>query len=159
MLRVAILTISDSCFKGLRKDQSGPAIKKIIEEALQADIAGYDIVADEKSRIKNKLVYYADKLRVNLVLTTGGTGLSLRDVTPEATREVVEREVPGIAEFIRADGLKKTKRALLSRSIAGLRGETLIVNLPGSLKGASESLEAILDILPHAFDILAGKGH
>lgn len=153
------MTISDSCFKGLRKDQSGPAIKKIIKEAFQADIACCDIVADVKSLIKNKLIYYADKLRVDLVLTTGGTGLSLRDLTPEATREIIEREVPGITEFIRAEGAKKTRRALLSRSVAGLRGKSLIVNLPGSLKGATESLAAILDILPHAFDMLAGKGH
>lgn len=157
-MRIAVLTISDSCAKGERTDESGPAIKELMKKR-GADIIAYDIVSDTIASIKEKLIYYSDELRVDLALTTGGTGLSPYDVTPEATKEVIEKDVPGIPELIRLEGIKKTRHAALSRSIAGIRAATLIVNLPGSVKGARESLEAILDILPHSFDMLAGKGH
>lgn len=159
MIKFAVLTVSDSCFLGARKDESGPAIKKIIGANFEAELVGYDIVCDEKLQIKRKLLYYVNKLSVDLVLTTGGTGLSLRDVTPEATKEVIEKDIPGMVELIRMEGLKSTRYAALSRAICGIRANTLIVNLPGSLKGAKESLTALLGILPHAFDMIRGKGH
>ncbi len=117
------------------------------------------IVADNLDTIANELKYFSDKAGVDLVLTTGGTGLGPRDVTPEATESVCERKVPGLSEIIRVQGWKKTKSAVLSRGTAGIRNNTLIINLPGSPKGVKESLEIILDVLPHALDMLAGSGH
>lgn len=159
MIKAAILTVSDSCAKGLRKDASGAAIKKIIRKRLKAELIGCDIVADEKNLIKEKLIYYADKIGADLVLTCGGTGFSARDVTPEATKEAIDREAPGIAELMRRQGARKTARAALSRAVCGLRAKTLIINLPGSVKGAADSLGAVLGILPHAFDMMEGKSH
>ncbi len=121
---------------------------------LDARVEAYQIVADDLPTIEHLLCEWCDRLRLDLILTTGGTGLSPSDVTPDATRAVVEREVPGIAEAMRLEGLKHTPRAMLSRAIAGIRGQTLIVNLPGSPKGVRESLGAILDVLPHAIEIL-----
>jgi molybdenum cofactor synthesis domain-containing protein len=123
------------------------------------EICEHKIVPDEQSDIQNELIHFADVLKVNIVFTTGGTGLGPRDVTPEATSAVCERMVPGLAEAIRQEGLKKTKNAMLSRAVAGVRQSTLIVNLPGSPKAVKESLEVILGVLPHAMDMLAGKGH
>ena len=114
---------------------------------------------DEPEDIKNELIRLADDAKIDIVLTTGGTGLGPRDVTPEATAAVCERIVPGLAEVIRSERLKKTRNAMLSRGIAGIRAKTLIINLPGSPKGAAESLEAILDVLPHTRDMLLGQGH
>lgn len=126
---------------------------------LPGEIVRYEIVPDEPPMIKQKLIEYSDNLKVDLVLTTGGTGFTRRDYTPEATREVIEREVPGIPEAMRFSGFQITKRAMLSRGIAGLRGRTLIINLPGSSRGAKESLESILDELPHGLDMLREKEH
>jgi molybdenum cofactor synthesis domain-containing protein len=123
------------------------------------EICEHKIVPDEQSDIQNELIHFADVLKVNIVFTTGGTGLGPRDVTPEATSAVCERMVPGLAEAIRQEGLKKTKNAMLSRAVAGVRKSTLIINLPGSPKAVKESLEVILGVLPHAMDMLAGKGH
>jgi molybdopterin adenylyltransferase len=152
VITVAVLTLSDKGSKGERQDLSGPLISEILKDI--AEVKFYDILPDEKEQIKERLLFYSGK--VDLVLTTGGTGLSPRDVTPEATFEVVERFVPGIVEAMRAEGLKKTKTAMLSRAIAGVKGETLIINLPGSPKAVRENLAVIIDILPHAIEKIKG---
>lgn len=156
--KVAVLTISDRCSKGQREDESGKIIQEIIKN-LPAEIIKYEIIPDEPAMIKERLCYYSDKLGLDLVLTTGGTGFTPRDFTPEATKEVIQKEVPGIPEAMRVLCLGVTKRAMLSRGISGIRGKTLIVNLPGSSKGAKESLEAILDGLSHGLDMIAGREH
>lgn len=150
--RVAIITVSDKGSKGEREDKSG----KVIEELLKsmAEIVYYSIIPDEKEAIKKELMANVDK--VDLILTNGGTGLHPRDVTPDATLEVIDKEVPGIAEVMRMEGFKKTKQAILSRAVAGIKGKTLIVNLPGSPKAVKESLEVILESLPHAIDKIKG---
>lgn len=150
--RVAILTVSDKGSKGEREDKSG----KVIEELLKsmAEIVYYSVVPDEKEVIKKELMANVDK--VDLILTNGGTGLHPRDVTPDATLEIIDKEVPGIAEVMRMEGFKKTKQAILSRAVAGIKGKTLIVNLPGSPKAVRESLEVILESLPHAIDKIKG---
>jgi len=158
MYRITILTISDKCSQGLREDKSGKIIQELIKQ-LPAEIVKYEIVPDEPEMIKKRLIDYSDNLKVDLVLTNGGTGFGPRDFTPEATKEVIEREIPGIPEAMRISCLKITKRAMLSRAIAGIRGRTLIVNLPGSFQGAKESLEAILEALPHGLDMILGKEH
>lgn len=158
MYKVAVLTISDKCSKGQREDKSGQIVQELIKN-LPAEVVKYEIIPDEPEMIKERIIDYADNLKVDLVLTDGGTGFTARDFTPEATKEVIEREVPGIPEAMRTECLKITKRAMLSRGVAGIRGKTLIINLPGSAKGAQESLEAILDGLAHGLDMLAGKEH
>lgn len=158
MMRVAILTVSDSCAGQKRQDVSGQTIRGMLP-ADRFEVCEHKIVPDEQSDIQNELIHFADVLKVNIVFTTGGTGLGPRDVTPEATSAVCERMVPGLAEAIRQEGLKKTENAMLSRAVAGVRQSTLVVNLPGSPKAVKESLEVILDVLPHAMDMLAGKGH
>lgn len=156
--RVAVLTISDKCSAGRREDKAGSIVQELIKQ-LPAQIVKYEIIPDEPELIKERLVNYCDNLKVDLVLTDGGTGFTARDLTPEATREVIEREVPGIPEAMRLSCLIITKRAMLSRGIAGIRKKTLIVNLPGSSKGAKESLEAVLDGLAHGLDMLMEKEH
>jgi molybdenum cofactor synthesis domain-containing protein len=153
MITVAILTLSDKGSKGEREDASGPLIREMLK-GIDARVDYLDILPDEKELIKEKLIQYC-KL-VDLVLTTGGTGLSPRDVTPEATLEVIERQVPGIAEAMRIEGLKKTRRSILSRAVAGVRGRTLIINLPGSPKAVKENIEIILEVLPHAIEKIKG---
>lgn len=154
MIKVAILTLSDKGSKGEREDASGPAIEKMMKR-IDAKIVSYDILPDQKGLIKKKLLSLCDK--VDLILTTGGTGLSPRDVTPEATREVIQREIPGIAEAMRFYGLKKTRRAMLSRAIAGVRDRTMIVNLPGSPAAVKENLAVILECIPHAIEKVQGS--
>ncbi len=158
MIKAAILTISDSCSKGQRKDISGETINTILNEN-GYEVCEKRIVADEEEKIAAELIYFSDKAKVDVVLTAGGTGLGPRDITPEATTAVCERTVPGLAELIRLKGLEKTPNAVLSRSAAGIRGTTLIVNLPGSTKAVRECLEVILDILPHAIEMMHGGGH
>ena len=153
MITVAVLTLSDKGSKGEREDASGPMIREMLK-GIDAEVKYYDILPDEKELIKGKLIEYG-KL-VDLVLTTGGTGLGPRDVTPEATIEVIDRQIPGIAEAMRIEGLKKTRRAMLSRAVAGVRGKTLIINLPGSPKAVKENLEIILGVLPHAIEKIKG---
>ena len=158
MYRVAVLTISDKCSQGKRVDESGRLIQELIKK-LPGEVAKYEIIPDEPDMIKAKLMDYCDNLKVDLALTDGGTGFTKRDVTPEATRQVIEKEVPGIPEAMRINCLKFSKRAMLSRGVAGIRKKTLIINLPGSSKGAKESLEAVLDTLPHGLDMIAEKEH
>ena len=153
MITVAVLTLSDKGSKGEREDLSGPAIGEMLK-GIGAEVKHYEILPDEKETIREKLVEYS--LKVDLILTTGGTGLSPRDVTPDATLEVIDREVPGIAEAMRSEGLKKTSRSMLSRAVAGIKGQTLIINLPGSPRAVQESLEVIKDIIPHAVEKIKG---
>ena len=158
MIRVAILTVSDSCSQGEREDISGQTIKDMLPED-SFEICRKKIVADDHEKIVNELKHFSDKADIDVVFTTGGTGLGPRDVTPEATASVCERIVPGFGEIMRAEGRKKTKNAILSRGIAGICNRTIVINLPGSPKGVKESLEIILDVLPHAVDMMHGGGH
>ncbi len=151
MIKVAILTVSDSCAQGKREDVSGQTIKDMLAED-KFEICEKRIVADNHEAIADELKYFSDNADVDVVITTGGTGLGPRDVTPEATDSICERTVPGLSEIIRAQGWKKTKSAVLSRGIVGIRNKTLIINLPGSSKGVKESLEIILDLLPPAVE-------
>jgi molybdenum cofactor synthesis domain-containing protein len=154
-MRVGILTVSDAGSRGQRADTSGDAIREIIV-GNGGEVVRYAVVADEREQIASTLTDWCDGDTLDIVLTTGGTGLAGRDITPEATMSVAERVVPGIAEAMRREGLNHTPRAMLSRSVAVLRGKTLIVNLPGSEKGVRESLGAIIDVLPHAVELLRG---
>lgn len=154
--KVAIVTVSDRSFKREREDKSGPLLQKKVEE-LGAEIVSLKLVPDEKEEIKKAILELVEK-GVDLILTTGGTGFSPRDVTPEATKEVIEREAPGLSEHMRKESLKKTPHALLSRGVSGIRGESLIINLPGNPNGALENFLAVLPALPHGLRILKGKG-
>ena len=156
MFTVGILTISDKGWRGEREDKSGEAIRQILSR-LDVCIVNYDIVPDEKELIAQKLIKWADEDNLDVILTTGGTGLSPRDVTPEATLSAVDRVVPGFAEAMRAESLKKTPHAMLSRAVAGTRGSCLIVNLPGSPKAVHECLEVILPALPPGLETLKGQ--
>ncbi len=155
MITVGILTISDAASQGKRHDTSGENIQRLAGK-LDARIEVRAVVPDERDQIAAHLRDWADQRHLDLVLTTGGTGLAPRDVTPEATRDVIEREVPGIAELMRLESYKRNVHAILSRAVAGVRGRTLIVNLPGSPKGVEEMLELVLPVLPHAIDIMKG---
>lgn len=155
--RVAILTVSDKGSAGEREDLSGRALEEMALEAGWS-VEARDIVPDEIDAIAARLLHYCDELRVDLALTTGGTGLSPRDVTPEATRRVIDREAPGFAEAMRAASLSRTPHAMLSRAVSGMRSRTLIVNLPGSPRGARENLEVIMPALPHGLEKLRGDG-
>lgn len=157
-IRAAILTVSDSCSRGEREDVSGRTIEEILTKN-GFEVCRKKIIPDVKETIADELKHLCDRDDINAVFTTGGTGLGPRDVTPEATMSVCEKIVPGLCEIIRAEGWHKTKNAVLSRAVAGIRGKTLIVNLPGSTKGAKESLEVIIDILPHAVEMMHGGGH
>ena len=156
MIKVGILTCSDKCSRGEREDESGSIIKEIVKK-IDGEVFFYEIVPDDKDIISKKLRLMADKHKLDLILTTGGTGFSERDVTPEATKSVIKKEVPGIPEIMRFKGLKNSPRAILSRAVAGIRGNTLIINLPGSPKGVRESLEAVLDVIPHGIEIIKGE--
>jgi molybdenum cofactor synthesis domain-containing protein len=156
MFTVGILTISDKGSTGERQDKSGEAIREVLS-GMDVSIAHYDMIPDEKDLIVEKLVEWADKGNLDVIVTTGGTGLTPRDVTPEATLAVVDRIVPGFAEAMRAESLKKTPHAMLSRAVVGTRGKCLIVNLPGSPKAVRECLQVILPALPHAVETLKGQ--
>ena len=156
MITVGILTVSDGVAAGVREDRSKQAIEDAVRE-IECEILYRAVVPDEKDRIVAKLTEWCDVNRVDLVLSTGGTGFAPRDVTPEATRMVIEREAPGLGEAMRAATLAKVPTAMLSRAMAGIRNRTLIVNLPGSPKGCSECLEVILPVLPHGISLLKGE--
>ena len=156
MIRAAVVTVSDSSFEGKREDRSGPAVAERIA-ALGWSVGGRHVVPDSAEVISALLISLCDSGEFAVVLTTGGTGVALRDVTPEATLAVIERAIAGIGEVMRAEGRKSTAFAALSRGIAGTRGRTLIVNLPGSPRGAVESLDAIAGLIPHVVDLLAGR--
>ncbi len=151
-MQVAIVTVSDRSYVGLREDTSGPALAEFIIEQGHM-VAVRSVVPDEEEDITSILLELVEQA-IPLILTTGGTGLAPRDVTPEATRKVIEKEIPGLGEEMRRNGLLHTRYSLLSRSLAGIRGQSLIINLPGSPKGALESLESIWDVLPHALRLL-----
>lgn len=156
MIKAAVLTMSDKGSRGEREDLTGPTIIQIIKEnGFSVDY--YKVIPDDFDTIVKELTYICDELKIELILTNGGTGFSKRDVTPEATEKVIERKVPGIAEAMRLKSLQITPKAMLSRAISGIRGETLIINLPGSPKAAKENLEFILPAVPHGIDILTGR--
>lgn len=159
-IQAVVLTISDSVARGERVDASGPALVEALQ-ALGATVVAHEVVPDERELIAERLRTYADRDDVNLILTTGGTGLSPRDQTPEATRDVIEREVPGLTEAMRlATFTAGASRAILSRAVAGIRSGTLIINFPGSVRGVHETFAVIRPVLPHAVDILSGQtGH
>jgi molybdenum cofactor synthesis domain-containing protein len=157
-LKIGVLTVSDRCAKGEMEDKNILTIKEIFSNI--ADIVAYDIVPDEKEKISQKIVEFCDRLKVDLVLTAGGTGFAPRDITPEATKDVIEKEVPGIPEIMRvATFFSKTKNSALSRAIAGIRGKTLVINLPGNPNGVRENLEVVMDILPLGISLLDGNQH
>ncbi|MGG7144618.1 MogA/MoaB family molybdenum cofactor biosynthesis protein [Clostridium nigeriense] len=156
MYTVGIITSSDKGYLGEREDKSGEIIKKIVEE-VGFEVKRYVILPDDKEMLKKEFIYMSDKLNLNLILSTGGTGFSKRDITPEATKEIIEREAPGICEAIRMFSIKITKRAMLSRAVSGIRGNTLIVNLPGSPKACEEALDFVLEDLKHGIGILLGE--
>ena len=157
MMKIAIITVSDRCSDGKRDDRSGPLIRQMVEN--MGEVIEYEIIPDEKASISQAIKEAVDELKADIVLTTGGTGLSFRDVTPEATSEVVEKEIPGFAELMRQKGFKITPMAVLSRAIAGIRGRSLVINLPGSPKAVGECLDIILPLVSHALDMIEGKGH
>jgi molybdopterin adenylyltransferase len=155
MRRAAILTISDKGFRGEREDRSGPVLREILHKA-GFFIADFDVLPDDQPLLEQRLRHLADESCLDLVVTTGGTGVSPRDVTPDATLAIIDRPVPGMAEAMRANSLAKTPHAMLSRAVVGIRGQTLIINLPGSVKGAQENIEAVLPALEHALDKIQG---
>ena len=155
MTHAAVVTISDSVAAGTRTDRSGPAVRERLEQ-LGWKVSVLEVVPDEVAGISARLSALADGGQVSAIFTTGGTGLAARDVTPEATRGIIDREIPGLPELMRARGRESTPLAALSRAVAGTRGRVLIVNLPGSPKGAVESLDAIVEVVPHVLELLRG---
>lgn len=157
MFKAAVITVSDSCFKGTNEDKSGPTLCTMLKDA-GWEVVFTQIVPDEMPEIEKILTHCADTLKVQLCVTTGGTGFSKRDVTPEATKNVIEKETPGIPEAMRAESLKITPKGCLSREAAGIRGETLIVNCPGSVKACKETLGAVLPALEHGVEVILSSG-
>ena len=155
MMRVGVITTSDKGYRGERDDASGDVIRELVG-GLGAELAFSTVVPDEQEEIKKALIQGADEMGLDLIMTTGGTGVSPRDVTPDATREVIEREIPGFAEAMRMAGLQKTPHAMISRAVCGVRGQTLIVNLPGSPKAVREGLEVILPAISHTIAKIQG---
>ena len=157
MSHAAVITVSDKGSAGLRQDMSGPMLQEMLRE-MGAETVHYAIIPDEQDQIRALLIQLADEQGVELIITTGGTGPAPRDVTPEATLQVIEREIPGLVEILRMEGYKKTPLAVISRGVAGIRGQTLIINLPGSPKAVSEGMEVLTPILPHTLQMLRGEG-
>ena len=155
-LKAGLLTASDRSYRGEREDKSGNLLKLLVEE-IPAEVIAFHIVPDEKNAVQKMLIHMADSLRCDLILTTGGTGLAPRDVTPEATREVLDMEIPGIAEAVRAAGMKTKPAAMLSRALAGVRKKTLIINLPGSPQAVEDSFQILRPILIHAIHLIQGE--
>lgn len=157
MISVGILTISDKGSKGERIDETGPKIKEALDKKIY-EVKSYKVIPDEIDFITKELIHMSDELHLDLILTNGGTGFSKRDVTPEATLKVIEKQTPGICEAMRQKSLEITPKAMLSRAVSGIRGSSLIINLPGSPKGAVENLQFILPAIPHGIEILKGTG-
>ena len=157
-IRTAILTVSDMCSQGKRADTSGQTIEEMLPEDT-FEVCQKIIIPDDYETITRTLRQFSDEQNVQVVLTTGGTGLGPRDVTPEATTSVCDRRIPGLAEILRSEGYKKTPNAVLSRGVSAMRDDTLIINLPGSPKAVRECMEIILEVLPHAVDMMRGGGH
>ena len=153
-MHFAVLTVSDRCYKGICEDKSGPLITELLTP--YGKIKEYITVPDETEKIKKALIYLCDDIKAEVIFTTGGTGFAPRDVTPEATKSVIEREAPGIAEGIRQKSMTITPKAMLSRAVSGIRKKSLIINLPGSPKAVKESLEFVLPVIPHAVEVLSG---
>ncbi|MEE9591556.1 MAG: molybdopterin adenylyltransferase [Thermodesulfobacteriota bacterium] len=156
MITVGILTMSDKGSRGEREDLSGEEIRRMII-GLPAEVKAYEIIPDELDIIKDKLIEYVDKKGLDLIITTGGTGVSPRDVTPEATLAVIEKELPGVSEVMRAESLKKTPNAMISRAVCGIRKESLIINLPGSPRAVRENLIVVLPVINHALEKIKGS--
>lgn len=156
MIRVAVVTVSDSSHQGTRIDHSGPAVADRLQKGLY-EVTAQHVVPDEQKEIAGLLRHLADSGLIDVIFTTGGTGLARRDVTPEATRDVIDREIPGLGELMRLKGNETTRFAPLSRALAGTRGTVLIINLPGSPKGAVESMDAVLELVPHVHDLVCGR--
>jgi molybdopterin adenylyltransferase len=156
IIKVGIVTVSDRCYAGTTKDLSGPAIIEKLP-LIDGEVVCYKIVPDNRQQIAEILTDIADNYNADLILTTGGTGFSVKDITPEATLDVISRQAPGIPEAMRQYSLQFTKHAMLSRAVAGMRNQTLIINLPGSPKAASECMDIIVDAIPHAIKILKGE--
>jgi len=156
MIKVGIITISDRGSRGEREDLSGEEIKKLIQRLPTAELAEYTIIPDEEEIIAKTLITYTDQKGIDLIITSGGTGLSPRDVTPEATKKIIEREVPGMAEAMRWEALKINPFGMLSRGVVGTRRQSLIINLPGSPKAVRENLATLLPVIPHALKKLKG---
>jgi molybdenum cofactor synthesis domain-containing protein len=158
LIQAVVITASDACSRGERVDESGAVVVELLE-SLGAEIVATEIVSDDLEPLRDKLINYAERADVNLIVTTGGTGFAPRDNTPEATRAVIEREAPGLAEAMRAETLKQTPLAMISRAVCGVRAGTLIVNLPGSPRAVRECFEVVRPVLPHAVALLAGRTH
>lgn len=156
MYKIGIITVSDKGSRGERVDESGPAIREMVKSL--GEVTGYVVVPDDLILLKEAMINMSDKEKVDLIFTSGGTGFSSRDNTPEATLAVIHKQAPGLAETMRAESLKKTNRAMLSRAVAGIRNSTLIINLPGSVKAVRECLAVIMPALPHGLEILTGRG-
>ncbi len=156
MYKISIITVSDKGSRGEREDRSGPAIAEMVKPL--GEVVSYQVLPDDLDVLIEALVSLSDKEKVDLVLTSGGTGLSIRDNTPEATLAVIDREAPGFAEAMRMESIKKTSHAMLSRAVSGVRNRTLIINLPGSIKAVQECLDVIMPALPHGLEILTGRG-
>ncbi|HEV7377189.1 MAG TPA: MogA/MoaB family molybdenum cofactor biosynthesis protein [Pyrinomonadaceae bacterium] len=158
MIHAVVITVSDRCARGEQDDESGAAVVELLKE-MGAAIVATEILSDNLEPLAGKLCAYADRADVNLIVTTGGTGFSPRDNTPEATRAVIQREAPGLSEAMRVETLKQTPMAMVSRGVSGIRSGTLIINLPGSPRGVRESFSVIKPVLAHAIELLAGRSH
>jgi len=156
LLKVGIITASDRAWRGERGDKSGTILKFLVE-GLPAEVVAYRVLPDDKEFLKRTLCHMSDLIFCDLILTTGGTGLGPRDITPEATKEIIEREIPGIAELIRLESAKKIKFSILSRAVAGVRGKTLIINFPGSPGAVQDAFESVKDVLIHAVKLIHGE--
>ncbi|MBP7330811.1 MAG: Molybdopterin adenylyltransferase [Firmicutes bacterium ADurb.Bin373] len=156
MYEIGIITVSDKGSRGERVDESGPVIKEMVKSL--GEVTSYIVVPDDLDLLKEAMISMSDKEKLDLVFTSGGTGFSSRDNTPEATLAVIRKQAPGLVEAMRADSLKRTNRAMLSRAVAGIRNNTLIINLPGSVKAVRECLAVIMPALPHGLEILTGRG-
>jgi molybdopterin adenylyltransferase len=158
MIHAVVITVSDRCTRGEQEDESGATLVELLKE-IGAEIVATEIVPDDLEPLAEKLCDYADRMGVNLIVTTGGTGFSPRDNTPEATRAVIQREAQGLSEAMRMETLRQTPMAMLSRGVCGIRSGTLVINLPGSPRGVRESFSVIKPVLSHAIELLAGKPH